>query len=305
LNVILRRHRRGFQIIEMVLAMMILSLLTSVMVVTYRGQSQSAAITICKQRLASIRTAIDKWQLEHHRPWFLATPPQGSPRNPWEGHFKVDPVAGRIWTEPPEHVGTSLSLDYTPLSTKPNGSPLIQSIKASGPGLALTWAWPGNENAAVGYRVLRTENPATPFVSVGNVPPKPPLHFTDSPLTPGKVYYYRIEAILGPGDRRTPLPISPLQSRATSVQGSPELELTTSAGQVLVGSAALFRLEGHGVGVGLKNLVFQGKSQPVGPGSFRLDLSWTFASPGVQEVVAVLWDSSGRSTRKTLSLEVL
>lgn len=298
--------RRAFSMVEIVLGLVILSLLTGMVLVTYQGQAREAAVTICRERLQSIRERIDRWQVEHSRPWFLPAPPQGSPEDPWGGPFHVDPLAGRIWAEPPEGVAADLELAYTAFPTRPRGGPVLAPIQQTAfAKLRLRWSWRGHEGTPIGYRIRRSVNLAQGFQVIAAVPPTPPLEFVDEGVAPGKVYYYRVEAILGPGDASYAAPLSPPVSRGVSVDtGAPELRLSSNQGDLEVGETILVRVEGMGRGSPLETLEFHGERRAVGPGDFRLDLPVRFTASGTQTIRASLWDHGGRRRDASLRLQV-
>lgn len=296
--------------VEIVLAMVLVAMLTALVTMTYSGVSRDTHHKVNRDRLSRIRQAIDTWQLERQRPWFQPSPPPGAPLDPWNRPYRVDPTQGLIWSRGPEGEGssapedTSMSMPYKPMSLRPKGRPLAQASSASG-GIEVAWKWPGGEAAPIGYRVLRSEDPAAGFQEAGTKDPTPPLRYLDPAVPAGKLVYYQVEAILGPGDQGSgPPPRSLPVSALRVVDGPPILSLESASSGVAAGQAALFHIQGSGNGSPLASLVFQGNAQLVGPGSCQLALSHVFPTAGPATVTATLVDTAGRATTATLDVQV-
>jgi type II secretory pathway pseudopilin PulG len=307
-----RSPRRGFTIVEIVLAMGIMVILTSLVFQTFRGQRKRTEEVVCKESLNRIRNAIDHWQLEWKRPWFKPLPPAGAPEDPWTQPFRVDPRRGMIWSLGPDGKFESpdqaedLAIAYTPFTIGPVGRPRnVRGRPALGGGFLIMWDWPEAQGTAIGFRILRSASPGGSFSEVGTTAPDQPAEFRDMVAPAGKTMYYRVEALLGPGST-LPHGAAPSKPYALTIPQSslPGLELEAGSTEVLAGVPLLVKVTGKPRGAALAGLVFDGEAHPVGPGAFTKALPFVPPGSGVHELEVRLEAVNGQFSQETLTVTV-
>lgn len=294
--------------IEIVIAMGIMVLLTSIIIQSYRGQRGRTEVVVCRETMTRIRDAIDSWQLEWKRPWYKPLPPSDAPADPWTQTFRVDPRKGVIWSLGPDgsfdtpEKAQDLSIAYTPYSIGPVGRPRnVRGRPAPGGGFLILWDWPEAQGTAIGFRVLRAPSPGGPFSEVGTTAPDQPPEYRDGSAQPGKTMYYQVTALLGPGST-APHGVAPSKPYALTIPQSslPALEVEAGSTEVLAGVPLMVKVSGKPRGAALSLLVFDDQPHAVGPGPFTKTFTWVAPGPGAHDIEVHLEAVNGQFRDETL-----
>lgn len=247
------RRLPAFSLIEVVLGLLILSMVVSISVSMFQGQTEKIKEDAAREQLQVIQNALTRWQLENNRPYPYSDLRAVESKyldnvdtDPWGNPFKVVPDQGVVYTyganrtddngegddyktrfgvtqvanpQPPSRLvckpqGTAVELSWTPPTRNIDGTPL-----ATGTG---SWSFEifGSEGD--------TSYPPSPKATV----PLSQTRWSEAGLKPKTNYYYKTRLI------RTLPGTDPLKSAFSNQCGSfvpgstlPEIRRFTASSQ--------------------------------------------------------------------------
>lgn len=288
------QSRRAFSIVEIVLGMGVVAALSALVLNQFQGETQKAEERTCRVLLKELSTEIEAWQIQHRRPWYLPTPPRGSVRDPWGNPIRVDPRLGTITSlGDPEQGSLAQTLEYEPYPTAPPGVPrAVRGHAHPGLGMKLYWTWPESQGQVIGFSVLRQE--AQGFVEIGQASPSPPYEFVDPDVEAGRIYTYRLQALVGPGAKDPSPPASKPYSLSIPRTSPPGIQVLPEEVHLKVGHAAVFRVTLQSRGSPLRFWRFQDQEHALEGGGLSLEVPYLASSPGAQSLVFEVEDAQGQ-----------
>ncbi|MEO6702796.1 MAG: PKD domain-containing protein, partial [Jatrophihabitantaceae bacterium] len=130
---------------------------------------------------------------------------------------------------------SSLTITDSPIAGTPPGPPTGLTASAGNTQAALSWTAPASNGgvAITGYRVYRGTSPGTEtlLISGGCNGLGPVLSCTDTGLTNGQTYYYKVTAVnsIGEGALSNEASVQPVSSCAGQLLGNPGFETGTAS----------------------------------------------------------------------------
>ena len=210
------RRLPAFSLIEVVLGLLILSMLVSISVSMFEGQTEKVKEDAAREQLQVIQNALTRWQLENNRAYPYRDLNAVEKKyldnvslDPWGNEYKVIPEQGIVYTFGPDRVdnqggGDDFKTSYAVRQVAQPQPPARLAARPQGTSVELRWN-PPTRNVdgtplATGtgtwvYEVFVSEGqasyPATPQVTV----PFNQTTWSASGLKPKTNYYYKTRVV--------------------------------------------------------------------------------------------------------------
>lgn len=127
--------RRGFTLVELVIVVVIVGIIAAIAVTRMSSVVQAAPSAALRGSLASMRSAIDLFALEHDREWPGAS---GDPVVFWSQLLNTTNANGNVGSTPGEHIYGPYLSDRVPVPVGPNvGASGVVMTTTSPPTLAV------------------------------------------------------------------------------------------------------------------------------------------------------------------------
>lgn len=299
-------RRSGFSMVEIMMAMGVLTLLLTVAVTHYSDMQADAQQKACLSELDAVKNDIQRYQLERRAEYTARTPPPAENlqdrRDPWFAAFRVDPARHLIWSIGPDGKddqggGDDVTTSYDAYAFAELHPP--QGFRAidQGPSwVELGWQPVKFQGGVQGYNVFRRESVAASDFSTRPIndallPDSSEPKYRDEGLEPGKVYYYALEVVGRDGTRVTaPAPLG-FQIPLTA---PPRLTVTPAVVAVAPNQVVQFTIVAAGYGAPVRQIKFDGKTYDCDNSSKTLVISRSWNLPGTERLSAEAFDADNR-----------